>query len=160
MADLVQRLDRHTVIGLDTSVFIYHVEFHARYLPLTDQLLAGVQAGRWTAITSTITLMELTVRPWQLGQPAVARECETLLAHFPHLVVADMTRHVARRAARLRADHRLRPADAIQAATVQVHGATALVTNDRALTRLSVDMDVIVLDDFITPESEGVEVGG
>jgi predicted nucleic acid-binding protein len=160
MADLVQRLDRHAVIGLDTSVFIYHVESHARYLPLTGQLLAGVQAGRWTAITSTITLMELAVRPWQLGQPAVAREDEVLLVNFPHLTVADMTRHVARRAARLRADHRLRPADAIQAATALVHGATALVTNDRALTRLSVDIDVIVLDDFSTPEPEGVEVGG
>jgi hypothetical protein len=50
-------------------VFIYHLEQHPHYFPLTHELLAGVEAGRWTACTSVVTLMELTVRPWQLGQP-------------------------------------------------------------------------------------------
>ena len=36
--------------------------------------------------------MELTVRPWQVGRPAVAREYEALLVHFPHLTLADVYR--------------------------------------------------------------------
>jgi len=115
---------------------------------LIQELLAGVQAGRQTAITSTITVMELTVRPWQVGQPAVAREYEALLIHFPHLALADVTRDVARRAAQLRVRYRLRPADALQVATALVHGATAFVTNDRQLTRLSPVLDIIILDNF------------
>lgn len=154
MGHLSERLASHTVIGLDTAIFIYHLEAHPRYLPLTQELLAGVQAGRWTAITSTVTVMELTVRPWQMDRPAVAREYETLLAHFPHLTLADVTRDVARRAAQLRARYRLRPADALQVATALVHGATAFVTNDRALKRLTPALDVIVLDDLIPPGSE------
>ena len=144
--DVRERLAGHTVVGLDTSIFIYHLEAHPRYLPLTRELLGGVQAGRWTAITSVITLMELTVRPWQIERPAVAREYEALLIHFPNLTLVDVTREVARRAAQLRARYRLRPADALQAATALVGGATALVTNDRGLSRLAPLLDVALLD--------------
>jgi len=148
MEHLRERLAGHAVIGLDTSIFIYHLEAHPRYQPLTQELLAGVQAGRQVAITSTITVMELTVRPWQLGRPAVAREYEALLVHFPNLTLADVTRDVARRAAQLRDHYRFRPADALQAATALVHRATAFVTNDRRLAQLAALMDIIVLDDL------------
>jgi predicted nucleic acid-binding protein len=80
----------------------------------------------------------------------VAREYEALLVHFPNLTLADVTRDVARRAAQLRARYRVRPADALQAATALVHGATAFVTNDRRLVRLEPVLDVIVLEDFST----------
>ena len=151
MEHLRERLAGHAVIGLDTAIFIYHLENHPRYQPLTQELLTGIQDGRQTAVTSTVTVMELTVRPWQIGRPAVACEYEALLVHFPHLTLADVTRDVARRAAQLRARYRLRPADALQVATALVHGATAFVTNDRQLTRLTPVLDIIILDDFALP---------
>jgi predicted nucleic acid-binding protein len=150
--DILERLAAHTTLGLDTSVFIYHVEAHPRYLPLTQALLASVQAGRWMAVTSTITLMELTVRPWQLDRPAVAREYEVLLIHFPHLHLQDVTRDVARRAAQLRARYRLQPADALQMGAALVHGATAFISNDRALLRLASVLDIVILDDLVASD--------
>jgi len=99
----------------------------------------------------TITVMELTVRPWQVGRPAVAREYEARLVHFPNLFLADVTRDAARRAAQLRAQFNLRAADALQVATALIHGATAFVTNDRRLRRLESVLDMIVLDDFALP---------
>ena len=149
MGQLSERVVTHSVIGLDTSVFIYHLEAHPDYQPLTQELLAGVENGQWKAITSTVTVMELTVRPWQLDRPAVAREYEALLAHFPNLVLADVTRDVARQAAQLRARYRVRPADALQVATALIHGATAFVTNDSFLTRLAPMLDIVMLDDFV-----------
>jgi predicted nucleic acid-binding protein len=148
MRRLIDRLKGHAAIGLDTPVFIYHLEAQPRYLPLTQELFAEVQAGEWTACTSTITLMELTVRPWQLELPGVAREYEALLVYFPHLTIADVTRDVARQAAQLRARYRLRPVDAIQAATAMVHRATVFVTNDATLARLAQALDVVLLDDL------------
>ncbi len=87
-----EQLAGHTVIGLDTSIFIYHLEAHPRYQALTQELLIGVQAGQQEAVTSVVTVMELTVRPWRVGRAAVAREYETLLVHFPNLTLADVTR--------------------------------------------------------------------
>lgn len=149
MESFNERLAPHTTIGLDTAVFIYHLEAHPTYHPLTQQLLAGVETGRWTAVTSTVTVMELTVRPWQLDRPAVARAYETLLVHFPHLILVDVTRDIARRAAQLRARYRIRPADALHVATALVRGATAFVTNDRGLARLAPALDIVTLNDFV-----------
>ena len=143
-----RRLSAHRVLGLDTSILIYHLEAHPVYQPLTQALLSRIESGRWTAVTSTVTLMELTVRPWQLGRPGVARAYEALLVHFPHLAVVDVTRDVARRAAQLRARFNVQPADALQVGTSLVHGATAFVTNDRRLARLSSLLDVVLLDDL------------
>ncbi|MFQ5614118.1 MAG: type II toxin-antitoxin system VapC family toxin, partial [Anaerolineae bacterium] len=99
MAQIGERLAQHAVIGLDTSIFIYHLEAHPRYLALTRAVLTGVQANRWRAVTSNITLMELTVHPWRMNRPDVAREYEIMLTNFPNLYLADVTRDVARKAA-------------------------------------------------------------
>lgn len=149
MADLTDVLSGHARLGLDTAVFIYHLEQNPRYCALTHALLSGVEAGRWTACTSVVTLMELTVRPWQLEQPEVAARYEAALAHFPNLSLVDVTREVARQGAQLRAAFRLRPADALQAATALVSGATLWVTNDRDLARLSPVLDVLLLEEFV-----------
>jgi predicted nucleic acid-binding protein len=149
MDRLVDALSGHTRLGLDTPVFIYHLEQHPRYAPATHALLSGVEAGRWTACTSVVTLMELTVRPYQVGQPEVASRYEDALARFPNLHLMDVTREVARRAAHLRAAYRLRPADALQAATALVGNATLLVTNDTALSRLEPTLAVLVLDELL-----------
>jgi len=148
MGRLTEQLGAHPRIGLDTSIFIYHLEHHPRYFPLTHELLSGVEAGRWEALASTVTLMELTVRPWQLKRPDVARAYEEALAYFPNLMLVDVTRDVARRAAQIRAQYNLRPADALHIATALAHDATAFVTNDRDFVRLDAP-SIITLSDFV-----------
>jgi predicted nucleic acid-binding protein len=144
-----EKLASHSIIGLDTSIFIYHLEAHPAYWPVTQGLLAGVQAGQWQAVTSTITVMELTVPAWQTDRESAAREYETLLANFPNLALEDVTRDVARRAAQLRARYKIRPADALQVASSLIYKATAYVTNDRGLNRLGETIDVIILDECL-----------
>ncbi|MEA3336981.1 MAG: type II toxin-antitoxin system VapC family toxin [Chloroflexota bacterium] len=146
---LIAALDGHQVLGLDTSVFIYHFEGHLRHQLLTSALLTAVQRGECQAVASVLAIMEVTVRPWQLDQPAVACEYEMLLVNFPHLTVIDVNRDIARRAAKLRATYRLRPADALHLASALQHGATAFVTNDRGFRRVHRDITVLVLDDFL-----------
>ncbi len=148
MGGLTTVLSDHTRIGLDTSIFIYHLERHPRYFPLTQALLSGVEAGTWTAVASTVALMELTVRPWQLERPDVVRAYEDALTQFPHLTLADVTRDVARHAAQLRAQHNLRPADALHVATALVHDATVFVTNDQDFARLDT-LDIVMLIDLL-----------
>jgi len=149
MGRLAEKLAGYPVIGLDTSVFIYHLEAHRVFLSLTQEILSGVERGSWRAVTSTITLMEINVHPFQLKRSDIARKYEALLVNFPNLAVVDIDREIARRAAQLRAEFRIRPADALQVAASLVHKAGAFVTNDRQLERLSSLNDIIVLKDFI-----------
>ncbi len=101
------------------------------------------------AVTSTMTLLEILVRPFQLGSIEVAEEYEILLSSFPHLVIRDVNRAVARRAAQLRADYQMKPVDALQIATALEVGATLLITNDQGLRKLTPQIEIAILKDFI-----------
>ena len=149
MADIRQQLAEHRVIGLDTSIFIYHIEATPKYQPLTTAILNGVQVGQYTATISTVALMELTVHPWRVNRADVAREYEVMLLNFPNLGLADVSREVARKAAQLRAVHNLGPADALLVGSALVNNATVWVSNDKRLRKISSIIDVIILDDFV-----------
>jgi len=146
---LAEQLTGHARVGLDTCVLIYHIERHPVYFPLTQELLANVEAGHLTAVTSILALMEVTVRPWQLQRSDVVQDYEEILTHFPNLTLIDVNRDIASQAARLRAQYRLRPADALHLATALVHGATAFVTNDRQLMRLREHVHIVLLEAYL-----------
>jgi len=149
MDEFSKRLAKAKVIGLDTPIFIYFLENNERYGPLAQLTLNGIEKGKWQGITSAITLMEITVRPWQLGRESAAREYEAVLVHFPNLSVVDVDRNVARAAAQLRAKYNVSPPDALQVAASLSFGAKAFLTNDKSLSRLQELIDILVLDDFM-----------
>ena len=153
MRQLSEKLKAFPKIGLDTSIFIYHFEEHPVYLSLTQELLSGVESGHREAVTSTITLLELIAQPLRLNRQDIARKYEALLVNFPNLDVLDLDREVIRRAAQLRADFRIRPADALQVAAGLVSGGNAFITNDRRLECIHSQTEVIVLDDFLRRSS-------
>jgi predicted nucleic acid-binding protein len=145
---LSDSLGRHQVIGIDTSIFIYKFEASPAYVDLATVALDALARGEFRGVTSVLTVMEICVRPLQFGREDAADEYETLLNTFPHLTVVDVTRPVGRRAAVLRAAYRLRPADAVQVASCLELGATAFLTNDKGLTRVS-ELEVLLLDNFL-----------
>jgi len=149
MDRLSKRLAKAKVIGLDTPLFIYFLENNERYGELARITINGIEKGKWEGITSTITLMEITVRPWQLGRESAAREYEAVLVHFPNLSVVDVDRDVARAAAQLRAKYNVSPPDALQVAASLSYGANAFLTNDKRLSKLEEVIDILVLDDFV-----------
>lgn len=149
MDEFGKRLAKAKVIGLDTSIFIYFLEKNERFGSLAQIAFSGIEKGKWQGITSAITLMEITVRPWQLGNEMAAREYETVLVHFPNLSLVDVDRNVARAAAQLRAKYNVSPPDALQVAASLSFGAKAFLTNDKRLAKLQELIDILVLDDFI-----------
>ena len=149
MDEFSKRLAKAKVIGLDTSVFVYFLEDNKNYAPLAQVTLKGIENGKWQGVTSTITLMEITVRPWQLENESAAREYEAVLVHFPNLTIVDVDRDVARTAAQLRAKYKVSPPDALQVAASVSFGANAFLTNDKRLAKLEDVIDIIVMDDYV-----------
>jgi predicted nucleic acid-binding protein len=148
VADLGAALRQHERIGLDTPIFIYHIEGTTQLAGLAGVALDELAGGAFTGVTSVLTLMEIAVKPLQMRRPDVAEEYEVLLANYPNLVIAALDRPTACRAAELRAEYRLRPADALQVAACLEQGATAFLSNDRDLRRLT-DLPVWMLEDFV-----------
>ena len=139
-------LRRHRLIALDTSVFIYQLEANARYLPLTDLIFSWLEGPDSKAVTSTITMTELLVQPYRDDSDDQRVDVfYSLLTTFPNLGWIAPKLEIADVAARLRALHRLRTPDALQAATAEHSGATGLITNDTAFERVKT-FETLVLD--------------
>jgi predicted nucleic acid-binding protein len=141
-------LGRHARVGIDTSPFIYHLHDHATYTPLTSLLFDAIEAGRLESVTSTVSMLELLVRPIRIGALEVVDAIYGLAGRYPDLAWVALTLPIAEHAAQLRARYDFKTPDAIQVATALHAGASGFVTNDRRLSRVS-ELDVFVLDDAL-----------
>jgi predicted nucleic acid-binding protein len=148
VARLSAYLRGHPKIALDSCIFIYQFEANPRYSPLTDKIFAALDRSDIVAVTSTITMTELLVHPFQEHDPRRADNLFGLLSTYPNLGWISPDLEVASRAAEIRAHQRLSTPDAIQAATAIDAHATALITNDPIFKRLP-GFDVLILDDYV-----------
>ena len=96
-------LSRHRRIGLDTVLFIYHLEGTEPYSQFTTKLFTALSQGRLSALASSLVFAELLVRPFVLGDEGKIRACEVFLKGLPGLEVYPVDERVAKEGARLRA---------------------------------------------------------
>ena len=133
---------------MDTSIFIYQVEANKKYCRLTESIFTWLEGPRTRAVTSTITLLELLVQPYRLGDIDRVNKFYALLSTFPHLEWVAPTLEIADTGARFRAEFNLRTPDAIQVATAVNSGATGFLSNDAGFKRVA-SLEIVVLDDLL-----------
>lgn len=141
-------LNRHPFLALDTSVFIYQLEANPRYLPFTRHVFDWLELSGGRAVTSTVTMAELLVQPYRQSNQRSADQFYGLLSIYPNLEWVAPDLQIADMAARVRALHRLRMPDALQAATAILSSATGMITNDSVFRRVA-QFETVVLDDLI-----------
>lgn len=141
-------LKQHRKIGLDTSVFIFHLEENPKYLKLVEPIFLWIEGPKARAVTSTITMLELLVRPYQLSDIDRVNKLYSLLSTYPHLDWIAPTLEIADLAARLRAEYNLRTPDALQAASALASQAPGFISNDAVFQRVT-ELEVLILDDLL-----------
>jgi predicted nucleic acid-binding protein len=115
-------LSRHTRIALDTSVFIYSLEENPTYADLADRVLAWVEQPGHLAVTSTVTMTELLVKPIRALEEGEIARMYDLLLDYPHLTWIPIDLEIAKAAALFGAVYNLKTPDALQAATASRSG--------------------------------------
>ena len=148
MAGVTEALRVHRRVGIDSALFIYHLEDAPHYSELAAELFMSLDSGTHQGVTSAFTLLEIIVKPLRIGRPDIADEYERIIEQQPNLAIVDLTRDAIRRAAELRATYGIRPPDAFQLAACLQFGATVFVTSDLRLRSIR-ELEVVVLDDFI-----------
>jgi predicted nucleic acid-binding protein len=141
-------LRRHRRIALDTSIFIYQLEANPRYVAFSDCVFSWLERPGSAGVTSTITMTELLVQPYRDADLQRVNEIYALLSTFPNLEWITPTREVADLAARMRALHRMRTPDALQAATAVTALATGLITNDPIFQRVDT-IETLILETLL-----------
>lgn len=128
--------DAETLL-IDTSVAIAYLKGTERTSALATVILDDyVRSGRYPAVLSTITLMELLVQPLRLDS-----DVETVLdfaRSFPNLQIVPVSESVALASAQIRAQYNLKTPDAIIVGSALLLGPrTHVVTNDGAWARIT-----------------------
>jgi predicted nucleic acid-binding protein len=134
--------------ALDTVIFIYFIEEHRRYLAVLDPVFAAIDKGHLSAVSSSLTLLEVLVVPYRAGNTPLAEQYEQVLTRSRGLRLVDIDRTQLRAAAQLRAFHTgLRTPDAIQISAALSGGCSVLLTNDRDLPAVP-GLRILQLRDF------------
>ena len=120
-------------VAIDTAVFIYFIEEDPRFLPLVDPLFREAARGARELVTSALTLLEVLVVPYRVGDRLLAGRYEALLTRSRGIRLIDLTRDQLRAAAQLRAATGVRTPDALQLAAAISARCQTFLTNDRRL---------------------------
>ncbi len=123
-------------VALDTPVFIYFIEEHARYLALVASIFEAIDRGSLAAVTSGLTLLETLVQPHRRGDRHLADRYEALLSRSRGLRLLELSVPLLRTAAELRAELQVKTPDAIQLAAALHGDCSTMITNDRRLPEL------------------------
>ncbi len=124
-------------VFLDTAPLIYFIEGHSVYQPALSRLFDFNDKGGFSFVTSSVTLLEVLVKPLREGKKGIAEQYRDILTTAPGIELFDVTSAIAEQAAQLRAKYNLRTPDAIQVATCMELGADYFLTNDNRLKAVS-----------------------
>ena len=124
-------------IFLDTNFFIYLVEGSGTRAARAKHLLRAFSLRRDEVLTSVMTVGEMLVMPLRNGDPDLAQRYRGIF-RSPGILVLPFVEEAAEVFARIRADGRVKPPDAIHLATAGHAGCDLFLTNDERLNGLIV----------------------
>lgn len=134
-------------VFLDTAPLIYFMEGHTVFQPVLLRILALHAQGTFSFVSSTITLSEVLVKPFEAAQGELAAKYRKWLINNAGLTLVSLTPAIAEEAAKLRSRYAVKLPDAIQIATALQTHCDAFLTNDIRLKRIEA-LPVILLSDF------------
>ena len=123
-------------VAIDTAIFIYFIEEEPRFLPHILPLFAEADEGKRELVTSALTLLEVLVVPYRMGNYQLAQRYELLLTRSRGIRIVELTRDQLRDAANLRATTGVKTPDALHLVSALGAGCSTFLTNDRRLPRV------------------------
>jgi predicted nucleic acid-binding protein len=135
-------------VAVDTAIFIYFIEEEPRFLRLVLPLFEGADAGKRELVTSAVTLLEVLVVPYRVGDVHLAERYELLLTRSRGIRMIDVTRDQLRAAAHVRATTGVKTPDALQLVSALGAGCRTFLTNDRELPQIP-GLRVIQLSSYV-----------
>lgn len=135
---------RHRQIAFDTSFLISVLEDSRREDEIIARVFGVVEKRSLLLVTSTVTLLEVLVRPYREGDIDTVGRWFIHLTRAPFIKLSPLTANIADRAAEMRAKYGFKTPDAIQLATALEEGTTLFLTRDRGF-RKQTEIEVGIL---------------
>ena len=110
---------------------------------------AALDEGRFRAVTSVVTMMEVLVKPYRLKLNDLVSRFENAILNQMFIEVVGINLEIAKLAAHIRAENKVALADAIQLASADHFNAAFFLTNDKRLHQVT-DVKIVCLDNLVT----------
>ncbi len=138
---------KNRIVFLDTAPLIYFIEGNSDYQEKLEKVFNLNDDGLFKFITSSITLLEVLVKPLKDGETNIVEQYKTILANAEGIDIFDITSIIAVKAAEIRAKYNSRTPDALQIATAIERQADYFFTNDHRLKNIT-EIKVITIADL------------
>jgi predicted nucleic acid-binding protein len=135
-------------VVLDTMLWIYLFEDHAKYSAACSRLVQEAEAGTFSGVITPVTAAEILVKPLQQRRSDIAERYRMALGNLVNIGLCPFDAEVGFMAGALRAKYGLPLPDVMQAAAAMRNTPSALITNDKALKKI-VEVKVILLDQLL-----------
>jgi predicted nucleic acid-binding protein len=118
---------------VDTAPFIYLIEKSPDYLHVVEPIFRAADAGDVRLFSSSLTLLEVLVKPLRLKRHDIVVQYEHILTSSSSIRMQSLDVSIARRSAEIRAKYNFKTPDSIQLATALSLSADLFITNDKQL---------------------------
>ena len=136
-------------VVIDTNVFVYLFEDHPEFAEVADFVVGSAAAGAFHGVVTPITAAEILVKPLRLKRADIADRLRRTLRSLPNIEWASLSAEAGFLAGALRAAYGLPLPDMLQVATAMQSAVPCLITNDKALQRVT-EVRTFLLTDFQT----------
>ncbi|MCK5145202.1 PIN domain-containing protein [bacterium] len=135
-------------VVIDTNVFIYLFEDSPQYGEVAEFIISQAERNVFQAVVTPITVAEIIIKPIAMNRLELADRCRSALRRFMNIVPTDIPYQAGELAGALKAKYGLPLPDMMQAAMAMQTDSAALITNDKALSRIE-ELDVYLLHMFL-----------
>lgn len=135
------------LVFLDTSPLIYFIEGNSEYQKILKELFESNDNGNFAFISTSITLLEVLVKPFREGNNLIAQQYREILTHSSGIEILSISASIAEGAAYLRAKYNLKTPDSIQMSAAIENDADYFLTNDVRL-KIVNEINVVTLGEI------------
>ena len=135
-------------VVIDTNILIYLFEDHPRYAEAAEFIIDAAASGMFSGVVTPVTVAELLVKPLQADRPDIADRYRTALRHMQNVISGTLDAEIGAMAAALRAKYGLPLPDMFQAAVALRSPTPIIITNDKAISRVT-ELTAVSLDDCL-----------
>lgn len=142
-------ISKHSIIGIDTMVFIYKFVRDERYISVVDIILNALVNNKVSGLSSVITYLEILSFPPVYNNTVLVNQYKEAFRSLDNFKFIHTNNDILEESIYLCAYYNLKIPDSLEIATAKVGGCSIFITNDKVLKRVNDYIDIILLEDYV-----------
>ena|SRR3989338_9382562 len=143
-----KKLSKYKKATFDTMVLIYFIERHEQYVPLIREIFSKAVSGDMNYHLSVVSYMEVMTGFYKMQDAMETEKARSFFKNYPAIHYETITKDIADKGARLRAEYGFKTPDALILATALAYSVEVFITNDTSFKTFT-QLPILYLGDYV-----------